>query len=325
MDGGDENRGKMPLVILAGPTAAGKTEVSLAVAEALNAEIISCDSAQVFRGVNIGTAKIPWEQRRHIPHYGIDLVGPDQPFSVAEYQEYAAAKIRDVLSRGKLPLLVGGTGLWIRAVIRNYSFPPQDAALSTAVRRHIRQLGEEVGWDKLHALLLALDPASYAAIAVQDKNRMARALEVFWMTGQPMQRSPQISPYDFDYWVLTRPVSDLHRRIGERVGEMVAQGLPSEVLNLLANGVPPNAQSLSAIGYREMVHWAFGRSTSGERDAAVILHTRQFAKRQLTWFRSEKDARWLDLSSYGLSRVTNQVIQSSRRFIDKISDCQSSQ
>lgn len=308
MDAEDKQEGKLPLIILAGPTAAGKTEVSLAVAEAVHGEIISCDSAQIFQGVNIGTAKIAEKDRRHIPHFGLDLVPADAAYSVADYQRYAKACIQDIVSRGKLPVMVGGTGLWIRAVIQNFIFTPQDPVLSAAVRRHIRLIAEEHGWEKIRSLLKILDPEGYQAIAAQDKNRLSRALEVVWTTGRPLARQGQPSPYRFEYWVLTRPLTDLHHRIEQRTQTMLDAGLPQEVLGLLQQGVPRSAQSLSAIGYRETVQWAYGLMSESERNASIAVHTKQYAKRQLTWFRSEKSARWLDLSLYGPDRVIAQVL-----------------
>ncbi|AUW95467.1 tRNA (adenosine(37)-N6)-dimethylallyltransferase MiaA [Sulfobacillus thermotolerans] len=303
------------MVILAGPTSVGKTDVSLAVAEALQGEIISCDSAQIFQGVDIGTAKIPLAERRGIPHFGLDLVDASATFSVAEYQQYAKTRIHEIWARGHLPIMVGGTGLWIRAVVQDFIFTPQDPALSAAIRRHIRQLADEQGWEKIRDLLKVLDPVSYDKIAANDKNRITRALEVVWTTGRPLKRQGQPSPYRVDYWVLTRPIADLHQRITQRTHQMIAQGLPEEVLGLLSQGVPAHAQSLSAIGYRETVQWAFGRSTAAERDEFIARHTKQYAKRQLTWFRSEKAARWLDLSLYGFERVAAQIISHAQELV----------
>ncbi len=303
-----DERGKHPLLILAGPTAAGKTEISLAIAHELNGAVISCDSAQVFRGLDIGTAKLLTEARRGIPHYGIDIIDPHEPFSVADYQHYAQPAITEIVQQGKLPILVGGTGLWIRALIQNYLFSPQEPRISRVIRQHIRMIGDEHGWDIVRSILNTVDPASYHAIAPQDYNRLTRALEVFWTTGKPLPRDPQESPYRVSYWVLTRPLTELYERIGLRTREMIRQGLPNEVLALLHNGVSPSSQALSAIGYKETVKWAFGLATEEERDLLIVRHTRQYAKRQLTWFRSEKGARWLDLSFLSPQRVIQHIV-----------------
>ncbi len=303
---------KQPLLIIAGPTAAGKTEISLVIAERLHGEILSCDSGQVFQDLNIGTAKIPTPDRRNIAHYGIDIVSPSSPFSVADYQSYAKGVIADIAHRGQLPILVGGTGLWIRALIQNYLFSAQNPQLSQILRRHIRMIGEEHGWQMIRELLKILDPASYEAIAPNDHQRLVRALEVLWSTGKPLPRAGQDSPYHVAYWVVTRPLRELHQRIAIRTQRMIAQGLPQEVLNLLHSGITRHSQALSAIGYKETVDWAYGLTSDSQRDALIILHTRQYAKRQLTWFRSEKIAHWLDLSHFGPDRVIQQIVDHAR-------------
>ncbi|PSR29745.1 tRNA dimethylallyltransferase [Sulfobacillus thermosulfidooxidans DSM 9293] len=304
-----DERGKQPLLILAGPTAVGKTEISLSIAQALHGEIVSCDSGQVFQGLNIGTAKIAPEDRQNIPHFGIDIVSPWSAFSVADYQAYAKQVIAEIAGRGHLPILVGGTGLWIRALVQNYLFSPQNPELSRILRHHIRMIGDEHGWELIRELLKTVDPVSYQAIAPQDHHRLTRALEVFWSTGKPLPRTGHDSPYHVAYWVLTRPLRELHQRIEIRTEQMLAAGLADEVLALLKQGVPRKSQALSAIGYRETVDWAYGLSSETERNQLIILHTKQYAKRQLTWFRSEKMARWLDLSLFGTDRVIQQIVQ----------------
>ncbi|MCL5013531.1 MAG: tRNA (adenosine(37)-N6)-dimethylallyltransferase MiaA [Firmicutes bacterium] len=304
-----DERGKQPLLILAGATAVGKTEISLAIARELNGEVISCDSGQVFRGLDIGTAKISMKDRGEIPHYGIDIADPRQTFSVADYQRYAREAISQIAGHGRLPIVVGGTGLWIRALIQNYVFSPQDPQISRILRQHIRMIGDEHGWDIVRQILSTVDPASYARIAPRDYNRLTRALEVFWSTGKPLPRNGQDSPYRVSYWVLTRPMAELRERIRVRVQEMMFRGLPKEVLGLLQQGIDRYSQALSAIGYKETADWAYGLATAEERDSLIIRHTRQYAKRQLTWFRSEKAARWLDLSLVDPQRVIRLIVQ----------------
>ncbi|AEJ39822.1 tRNA delta(2)-isopentenylpyrophosphate transferase [Sulfobacillus acidophilus TPY] len=299
---------KIPLLVIAGPTAVGKTALSLAVAEQLAGEIVSADSAQVYRGLDIGSAKVSPAIRQKIPHHLIDIVEPDQPFSVADYQRAAQKAIAEIAARGRLPILVGGTGLWIRAVVQNFDLP-EDAG-ATPWRARLMRQGETQGWDGLRRQLRVVDPASYVAIQPNDHRRLVRALEVFFHTGRRLKRSPGESPYAVRYWVLSRPPSQLHRLIEQRVRDMLAAGLVDEVRRLLANGVPPHAQSLSAIGYREVVQWLYGQLTAEERDRLIIRHTQQYAKRQLTWFRSEKMARWLDLSAWTPEQAVDAITAS---------------
>lgn len=287
----------------------GKTDISLAVARALNGEIISADSAAVFRGLDIGTAKPSWQARQQIPHHGLDLVDARESFSVADYQAYATEAIREIEARGHRPILVGGTGLWIRAVIRNYRLP-EEAGVSP-LRAALTQQGQRDGFASLRRQLRVVDPASYAAISGQDHRRLVRALEVFMTTGRPLVRQQDDPPrYRAVYWVLTRSVSELHERIHHRIEEMIARGLVEEVHTLLATGIPKGSQSLSVIGYREMVDWLFGRVTDQERNALILRHTHQLAKRQLTWFRSEKNARWLDLSAWPGDAAVQKIVES---------------
>lgn len=305
-----DNKPVIPLLIVAGPTAAGKTAVSLDLAEALEGEIVSADSAQVYRGLDIGSAKLPPAERRGIAHHLIDIVDPDEAFSVADFKRHAEAAIAAIWQRGHLPIVVGGTGLFIRALLRGFEFP--ETAAPGPVRKHIEEVALRDGWEAVRRLVRVVDPASYRAIAANDHRRISRALEVFWTTGRRLAREPGSSPYRYAYWVLTRPLPELYQRIDARTQAMLAQGLEEEVMGLLAAGVAPDSQSLRAIGYRDMVDWYFGRSTVAERDALISRHTRQYAKRQLTWFRAETDARWLDLTNWGAERVLDQLIRSGR-------------
>lgn len=306
---------KVPLLIVAGPTAVGKTAISLELAESLGGEIISADSQQVYQGLDIGTAKIPVDERRGIPHHLIDVVSASDGFSVSDFRMLADQAIRDIVRRGRLPILVGGTGLWIRALIRGYEFTPEGR--SEDIRQQIQSIADQYGWDAVRRLLRVVDYPSYQAIHPQDHRRLSRALEVFWTTSKRLPRTSELSPYRTAYWVLSRPMTELQDRIRERVQFMLNHHFAEEVLALLGSGVSPRSQSLSAIGYREMVDWCYGKSSEPERNRSIVLHTRQYAKRQLTWFRSEKEARWLDLSSWGEERALTLLIQSGRELIDK--------
>lgn len=302
---------KPRILVIAGPTGVGKTRIGICVAKALNGEIISADSAAVFRGLDIGTAKIQAEEAQGVCHYGLDWAEPDRPFSVADFQIKAGLVLQNVVARGHVPIIVGGTGLWIRALIRDYRLPEQSAPAN--LRTVLNRIGQQYGFESLRRQLRVVDPQSYQAIDAHDHRRLVRALEVFIASGHVLPRSaPADSPYDAVYWVLTRSVTDLHERIRQRTRTMIDGGLVDEVQGLLTAGVPKNAQSLTAIGYRETIDWLYGRLTTEERDRLIVRHTQQLAKRQLTWFRAEKEARWLDLSAWPVDAAVDKIVQSMR-------------
>ena len=294
------------ILIVAGPTAVGKSGVGMAVARALGGEIISADSAAVFQGLDIGTAKPPLADQKAIPHHGLDVVKPTASFSVADFQKLAEYAVSDILARGRLPIIVGGTGLWIRALVRGYDLPQQ--AGPSPLRIRIHDAAERDNFQSLRRQLSVVDSASFRAIDPHDHRRLVRAMEVFMTTGRPLHRSSGgAAPYRAVYWVLTRNVHELHARIAQRVQLMLEAGLAAEAMNLIRAGVRPGSQSLSAIGYREMVDWIYGRTTEAERDALIVKHTQQLAKRQLTWFRGEPEARWLDLSAWPMQAAVAKI------------------
>ncbi len=301
--------------MLAGPTAVGKTDLSIALAKRINAEIISADSVQIYRGLNIGSAKVPLMQRQEVRHHLIDVVEPDQSFSVADYQILASLAIEDVWRRGHFPLLVGGTGLWIRALTQSYPFP-KEAMQERNLREHLERMGEHYGWEGLRRQLRLVDPESWEHIHPNDHRRMIRALEVFLTTQRRLPRNTgRPSQYQTRYWVLTRPLWELQERIQQRVEAMLAEGFEEEVRELLRQGLSPKAQSLGSIGYRDMVDWFWGKCTRRERDPLIIKHTRAYAKRQLTWWRSEPEARWLDLSVWSSDEILSRLELSARELI----------
>ncbi len=308
----DEADDLIPVIVIAGPTAVGKTELAVQVAEALNGEILSADSASVYRGLDIGSAKPNPAERQRVRHHLIDVVDPTEPFSVADFKRLAEDAVRDIVARGKTPVITGGTGLWIRALVRDFQLPPE--AGQTPLREALLKLGEKDSFASLRRQLRVVDPESFGAIQANDHRRLVRALEVFFVTGHRLVRTPsQKTPYKTQYWVLTRTVSELHQRILARVQAMLAEGLTDEVGRLLRAGVSPNAQALSSIGYREMVAWYYGLLTADERDQLTVRHTQLFAKRQLTWFRSEKDARWLDLTAWPMEKAVDKIVQTYRQ------------
>jgi tRNA dimethylallyltransferase len=313
--GGDE---RPPLLALVGPTAAGKSALALAWAEAVGAEIIAADSTTVYRGVDIGTAKPSPQDRARVPHHGLDLVEPTESFSVARFQAVADQAAAEILSRGKLPLLVGGTGLWIRAVVQHFPFP---AAEDPAGEARARDWAVRLDQAALRRRLRLVDPESFQRIAPGDQRRTVRALAVFWGTGRHLVRVPGVPRYRVLMVGVTRPRDVLARRIAERARAQLQAGLLDEVLGLLARGVPPDAPGLRALGYREGVAWARGRLATHEVLPLMILHHRQYAKRQMTWFRREPGVRWIDLEATGEEAALAQVVAWTHEWLYRQKTC----
>jgi tRNA dimethylallyltransferase len=289
-----------PLLVLVGPTAVGKTALSLRIAQALNAEIISGDSMQVYRRMNIGTAKLMPEEREGVPHHLIDICEPEHPFSVSEFQGLCTQKIQEIHSRGRLPFIVGGTGLYVESVC--YGFQFQEIGASDEFREEMRAVAREQSPQSLHSRLAAIDPVTAEKLHYNDEGRVIRALEVYHLTGKPLSTMQEqsrgddkSSPYRLCIIGLTMDRVDLYRRIEERVDEMIALGLVEEVNTLLQEGVPRNAVSMRGIGYKEIAAYLAGET---DYDSAVQLlkrDTRHFAKRQLSWFRHMKAVEWVDV------------------------------
>lgn len=291
-----------PLLALVGPTAVGKTALSLEVARAFDAEIISGDSMQVYRGMDIGTAKLPLAERAGIPHHLIDILDPDEPFSASRFQQLCTEKIAEIHGRGKLPFLVGGTGLYVESVCYGYDF--QGESGDEAVRERLRQYARERGPQALHDRLAAVDPGSAARIHPHDERRVVRALEVWETTGRTLSESQaqqrgdsKPSPYRLCLIGLTMDRAALYRRIDERVDAMLAEGLVREVRSLLDAGVPRWAVSMQGLGYKEIAAYLHGEMDEMTAVATLKRDTRRFAKRQLSWFRHMKDLVWVDLDA----------------------------
>ena len=282
--------------VLTGPTASGKTALSIRLAKEHECEIICMDSMQIYRGMNIGTAKPTPAEMDGIAHHMLDVADPDEPFSVARYQEMAEACIEDILSRGKRVLFVGGTGLYLRALRQPMAMG--EVSGDDTLRGELEALAlEDGGRQQLHDMLEAVDPVTAARLHLNDVRRVVRALEVFKLTGVPFSQQKQIeSPSRYNYRVasLTMDRALLYSRIEKRVDLMVEQGLIEEVRNLLLNGVPADCQAMKAIGYKEIVPFVLGESTWEEADYLLKLNTRHYAKRQLTWMRREPDVLWVD-------------------------------
>ncbi|HWI63314.1 MAG TPA: tRNA (adenosine(37)-N6)-dimethylallyltransferase MiaA [Symbiobacteriaceae bacterium] len=288
---------KLPLLVMVGPTAVGKTAISVAVAKRLGAEIISGDSMQVYRGMDIGTAKITPAEMDGVVHHMIDIKDPGEPFSVAEFQARVDGLVPEILSRGRLPMLVGGTGLYVRSVLQAYTFTEMEA--DPELRDRLAADEERHGAGHLHGRLAQVDPEAAAKLHPNDLRRIIRALEVFAQTGVPIsqtQTAGEAEPrYDDLFIGLTMERELLYRRIDQRVEQMLSAGLLAEVKGLLQR-YPPSTQALEAIGYREMVAHCRGLLTYGEAAALIQRNTRRFAKRQFTWFRRDERITWLDLT-----------------------------
>lgn len=282
--------------VLTGPTASGKTALSIRLAKAHDCEIVCMDSMQIYRRMNIGTAKPTVEEMSGIAHHMLDVAEPDENFSVARYQEMAEECIADIQARGKRALLVGGTGLYLRALRQPMAMG--DASADEAIRAELEQLAaEDGGKQRLHDMLAEVDPETAARLHLNDVRRAVRALEVYRLTGVPFSKQPQIqtdSRFVYRVASLTMDRALLYSRIEKRVDSMIQQGLLDEVRGLLESGVPADCQAMKAIGYKEIIPYLRGEATWEETDYLLKLNTRHYAKRQLTWMRREADVLWVD-------------------------------
>ena len=282
-----------PVIAILGPTAAGKTALSIQLAEKFRGEIISADSRQVYRGMDIGTAKPTADERRRVRHHLIDVVNPDELFTLSEYQRLAYAAIADIHARGRVPFLVGGSGLYVRAVLEGLSIPR--VAPDSAHRAEL----ERVDADSLYARLRQLDPNAAAKIDLRNKRRVIRALEVFESTGQPFseQQTRQAPDYRILRIGVTMPREQLYRRINERVDQMIGAGLVDEVRGLLARGGFAEAPAMSGLGYRQIELFIRGSIPLEEAVRLLKRDTRRFVHHQYSWFRlDDAHIRWFDLS-----------------------------
>ena len=287
---------KSELICLLGPTAVGKTEIAIQLAQHLNAEIVSIDSRQIYRGMDIGTAKPTSEEQQAARHHLIDCVDISEPFSVADYQSLADTAIADIQDRGKRVLLVGGAGLYFRAVVDGLFEGP---GADTTLRERLEQEATQLGVDVLHERLRACDPASAERIHPNNVVRVIRALEVYELTGTPMSEHQQQwhqgnQRYPFVAFCLTMPRALLYQRIEQRVDVMLANGLIAEVESLLAAGYARDTVALRSFGYKELIAYLDGKCTYLDAVEQLKQNTRRFAKRQLTWFRKDTRIEWLD-------------------------------
>ena len=286
-----------PVIAIVGPTASGKSTLGIEVALQLNGEIINCDSVQVYKEIQIATAKVPLEERKGIPHHLIDFVSPDVNYTAGEWAREAAQKIEEIESRGRVPLLVGGTGFYLRALRQPFfSSPPTDESL----RRRLSRIRERRGPEHMHRLLHRIDPQAAAQLFPRDWPRVQRAIEVYLQTRrsivdqQPDRPEPHESSRRLRILALNPPRADLYQRINERTEAHFRAGLVDEVRDLLARGFSPHSNALGAHGYRRVVEYLQGHRDLHSAIEQTRLDVRHYAKRQLTWFRHEAGVEWFD-------------------------------
>ena len=286
----------MKLICVVGPTATGKTKMGVALAKHYDGEVVSCDSMQIYRGMPIGTAAPTPEEMEGIPHHMIGVADPRESWSAARYAQEADRCVRDILTRGKQPIIVGGTGLWLDALLRGDTFAP--GAQGEAIRLTLQQRLKTEGIAPLFAELQAIDPAAAEKLHLRDEKRILRALEVWYETGETITAHDEKSralPPKYQAALIGLDFArreDLWQRIDARVDQMVAQGLLEEVNALLRAGLPADATALQAIGYKQFLSVTRGEATAEEAIAEVKLRSRQYAKRQRTWFR-RRDTHWI--------------------------------
>ncbi len=289
------------LVILTGPTAVGKTSLSIQLAKAVNGEIISADSMQVYKGMDIGTAKITKEEMAGVKHHLIDCLDPTEDFHVVKFKELALDAMEDIYSRGKLPIICGGTGFYIQALLYDIQFT--ENAVDYQYRKSLEDIANTRGVEVLHAMLNEIDPASAANIPAANVKRVIRAMEYFQQTGQQFsihneREKNRTSPYNFSYFVLNDNRDLLYERIDKRVNKMIADGLIDEVKSLIDLGVKKGMTAFDGIGYKEILIALENNLSIEDAISDIKQNSRHYAKRQLTWFRREKEVTWLDKSTY---------------------------
>ena len=292
---------KKPLIILAGPTAVGKTSLSIRLAHAVGGEIVSADSMQVYRHMDIGSAKIRPEEQEGIPHYLIDCLEPEEPFHVAAFQKLAREAMERIWENGHIPIVTGGTGFYIRALVYDTDFTEEPSA--PRIRKELENLAKEQGPEALHEELAKVDAASAKAIHPHNVKRVVRALEYYRLNGKPIslhneEERKKASPYQFAYFVLNDERSHLYERIDRRVDQMMEQGLLEEVKRLKDRGLSRDMVSMQGLGYKELLAYLDGECTLEEAVRILKRDTRHFAKRQLTWFKREEDVIWIFRPDY---------------------------
>lgn len=306
-----------PLIILTGPTAVGKTALSIQLARAVGGEIISADSMQVYRHMDIGSAKVTREEMDGVPHYLIDILEPTEEFNVAVFKELASEAVREIYSHGNIPIVAGGTGFYIQAILYDIDFTQEGE--EREIREELERLAEERGAAFLHDLLKEIDPEAAQEIHANNRKRVIRAIEFYRKTGERIsehnkRERQKKSPYDFLYFVLTDDRKRLYERIDRRVDGMIEAGLVDEVKRLKAMGCTKDMVSMQGLGYKEILDYLQENLSLDEAVEIIKRDTRHFAKRQITWFKRERDVRWLNLEEFGRDRdkVLEKMLQDIR-------------
>ena len=306
------------IICIAGPTASGKTALAVELAKELNGEVVSCDSMQVYRRMDIGTAKPTKDEMQGIAHHMLDVADPEEDFSVSRYCAMAEPIVADILRRGKTAIIAGGTGLYMDSLIRGNAFAPFP---STGVREKLEAQADRLGMEAMLSRLQSIDPESAARLHLSDRKRILRALEVYLETGQTItehnRRTQSIPPRFHPLWLGLdfEDRADLYARIDRRVGLMLEQGLVEEIQGLLASGIPPRATAMQAIGYKEFVDALEGRCTLEQAADQVRQSSRRYAKRQLTWFRRNSAMHWLTRTpETGMAEILSMARQTFRVF-----------
>ena len=299
---------KQPLIVLTGPTAVGKTSLSIQLAKAIGGEIISADSMQVYRHMDIGSAKVTADEMEGVPHHLIDVLEPDQDFNVVTFQHMAKEALQGIYNRRRIPIIAGGTGFYIQALLYDIDFKENEDG--SPVRRELEELAAREGEAApavLHAMLEEIDPESAARIHANNVKRVIRAIEYYRLTGRKIsvhnqEERTKESPYDFLYYVVNTERPVLYARIDRRVDQMMENGLVEEVQTLKSMGCHRGQTSMQGLGYKEILDYLDGRCTLDEAVYVLKRDTRHFAKRQLTWFKRERDVRWLNLPDFDNDR-----------------------
>ena len=289
------------LVILTGPTAVGKTSLSINLAKAINGEIISADSMQIYKGMDIGTAKIMPEEMDGVTHHLIDVIDPTEDFHVVRFKEMVEAAIEEIYAKGKVPIICGGTGFYIQAILYDIDFTENE--IDKSYRESLEKYAAEFGQETLHDKLKAIDPESAESIPAANVKRVIRAIEYYEQTGEKFSvhnatQKEKNSPYNFAYFVLNDDRQLLYNRIDARVDKMIDEGLIDEVKSLVAKGVKKGMTAMDGIGYKELLDYLDGNGSLEDAVELIKKKSRNYAKRQLTWFRREKEVIWLDKTVY---------------------------
>jgi tRNA dimethylallyltransferase len=292
---------KKPLIILTGPTAVGKTKLSIELAKAVNSEIISADSMQVYRSMDIGSAKITADEMQGVRHYLIDVIEPDEEFNVVKFKELALAAMEQIYSKGKIPMIVGGTGFYIQALLNDIDFTKEK--VESDYRKKLEQIAETEGSEPLYQMLQEADADSAETIHKNNVKRVIRALEYFHLTGEKFsahnkKQREKLSPYNFAYFVLNDDRELLYQKIDQRIDKMIREGLLQEVSNLKKKGYTKDMVSMQGLGYKEILAYLDGLYSFEEAVYILKRDTRHFAKRQLTWFKREKEVIWIQKDKF---------------------------